>query len=221
MPYVFDLEWEQVDPRRISFEPGSQLPAIAADIGALVSQRGDGWRSSFVEAVTSGLVRRLGDWAVGWSFSVGEGSCGGVVQAWCCPSHSLPKTGRPDAQALARMVDAALNQWRAHLEVLASEFAKVDLSSDDPVLAQLELDEAVGRVLDLVIAATVCEDAWYSFAETAVAWLLEAKGLAAAKARGAAAEALGGRFESWVAPPDPVRKQCQQEVARLAIERLR
>jgi hypothetical protein len=212
--WIYELAWPEVDPGQWAYDPA----VIRADVGEIVErahESGD-WRGRFITAVSSELVERRGAWLVGWCFSIGEGSSGGVVNAWCCEPHSLPKHPASPEQraALANQIALAIEQWRRHLESLAKDFSQVDLSGDE-ACAQLALEEAIGRLIARVVEATAAEDAWYAYAETAVVWLLESLGCPRSEALGAAWQALAGRFESWCGPSDEKRTEAAHAVTTL------
>lgn len=206
--WISSLSWSDVDPALRPFDPSGLERALGDELLRRFGRRDLPRNGTFITTVTEWITGRYGVWALGWAFSLGEGSSGGVVSAWCCESHSLPRRFATDqeVQETARKVAAALGQWREHLERMRALFATVALPSGKEAL-EAELEGAVLKVLARVAEETGCEDAWYSYAQQAVAWLFEALGASREEAVGAASEAFQGRFESWVAPDAATMKE--------------
>lgn len=206
---LLSLSWEQVDPRRNAFDPTGAPDSLRPLVEHLLEEPDvDQRRKRFVSAVTEELIRAHGAWAVGWSFSMGEGSFGGVVRTWCCSSHSIAPDATPSA--LVDLVLSSLREWREHLSGLADHFASLrPMALKD----QAGLAEAIGSVLTRVMKATECEDAWYGYAELATGWFLQSLGAPVDRSERIAREALEGRFESWVEPAPDTTARVSREAA--------
>ncbi len=201
LPHPRELSWEDVDPahRRLdresvltvltSLQPATAMPAPCAD-----------WRLTdlWLETVTAALVDKYGVWAVGWRWSIGEGDLdGGVVAAWCCANHSITT---PEATFTA--IAASLVEWHEWLVDLAERFAQFlplpgHLPADDALAAW---ERAVAHLVTAVGDRTQYESGWYTCCRTALGWFLAAAGVEAGQREGLIADAVGGRFTSWVEP---------------------
>ncbi|WP_086819340.1 hypothetical protein [Allokutzneria sp. NRRL B-24872] len=88
-----DLTWDDVDPRRHSFDSSSVLAVISQ-----VAHDEDDVR--WFSAICKAIEDRFGAWAAGWSWGRIDG--GPVAETWCCVSHSVTSV----AETLPRVVDA-------------------------------------------------------------------------------------------------------------------
>jgi hypothetical protein len=165
-------------------------------------------------AITARFADAFGPMSGGWCWARDEGWVGGgVVSSWCCPRHSVPKreaTGRlseTHALTVANAATAGLLEWFAFLRVAREEIAALRIDEDERTFLL-----GVARLTDMVVQATGCGDAWYVLAMRVVAWYLERCGVPSPAE--VAAKALGGMFESWVAPPP----SAVEEAARLLLE---
>lgn len=212
LPY--DLTWDEVDPGRHRFDrdgvglvvascgparsvPDRAIPADYADPSLSQARRAFGQAgAAWAEAMAAALVGHYGPWVCRWRWAVGEGDLdGGPISSWCCPQHSITS-----APATLERVAAAVREWREWLEHLARWFEAYPL---DPaaVRGQRALWEAASRALILrVVERTGCESGWYGHCELVLTWFLSRWGVEAPVARRLVEEAVGGRFESWVAP---------------------
>ncbi|MBW8481060.1 Fic family protein [Actinomadura parmotrematis] len=154
----------------------------------------------WADAMSYALAHRYGRWALGWRWALGEGDFdGGPVGSWCCPSHSVTTT----EETLDRVV-AALLEWRGWLESLAGWFAVHPLEAD-ALDDRRVLWERTARCLILHVAdRTGCDSGWYGHCRQVLTWFLDSRGVAPGTARELVDRAIGGRFESWVAPDTAV-----------------
>jgi hypothetical protein len=214
--HPYDLTWDEVDPGRHRFDrdgvgqvvsssrpaqsvPGRALPDDYADPSLTEARRSFGQAgAAWADSMSAVLAEHYGPWVSGWRWAVGEGDLdGGPISSWCCPQHSITS-----APATLERVAAAVREWREWLEYLARWFEAYPL---DPAAVQDQraLWEAASRALILrVVERTSCESGWYGHCELVLTWFLSRWGVEAGVARRLAEEAVGGRFESWVAP-DP------------------
>lgn len=174
------------------------------------------WRLTdlWLETVTSALVEQYGLWVVGWRWSIGEGDLdGGVVSAWCCPSHSLSAPA-----ATCATIAAAVVEWHEWLVELAERFARflplpADLPTDDALAGW---ERAVAHLVTAVGDRTQYESGWYTCCQTTLGWFLTAAGVETVKEREELIEyAIGGRFTSWV---EPSAEDVQAVAVDLALE---
>jgi hypothetical protein len=200
------LTWTEVDPGRRAFAVDGIEDAVLPLIPDKKSAKSEAWE----EAITIALVQRYGRWACGWRWAGDEGSIGGgPIHSWCCPSHSLSTP----AETAAR-VKSALVEWRAWLELLATRF--VELAPREPTNTEVvsrSFEHAVVHLVAEVVAQTNAGDAWYAHCAQVLSWYLEALGVAAPHARGLIDTAIGGRFESWIAPDDSIIQNVACQVA--------
>jgi hypothetical protein len=206
------LPWSVVDPERNPFvwsdDEGSELTAL---ISAMVPPADTGWeeRHRFTTEVTALLAARYGRWACGWHWAFGEGGGGGVVTSWCCDSHSV---GEP-AETAAKVV-ASLLEWRDWVEELAEKFEW--LAPPDGVDAEdrsWHVERAATRLVTVVVDRTGNECGWYGLCHTVLTWFLTSTGMGPDGAREAVEAAIGGRFESWTAPPQTLVNDVGEDLA--------
>jgi hypothetical protein len=135
---------------------------------------------------------RYGDWAVGWNWGY---EYGGVRDPWGRVTVSVTT---PDATA-DRAV-AALLAWRATLEWLARRFAELTPPPEaSPEERSWRLDRACVRLVTLALDSGL-EGCLPGQAERLLRWFLTSTGMNPDDAGRTAGAAIGGRFESWVAP---------------------
>jgi hypothetical protein len=202
------LTWAEVDPDQHPFATEG-LEALIAPLVPKVKPSEDDREddSRWEDAITRALVGRYGRWACGWRWARGEGSVGGgVIQAWCCPSHSL---STPEETA-KRAADGLL-EWRAWLELLATRFAQFSTKGHSDSTKSLQL--AAARLITDVVERTDACDAWYGHCSQVLGWYLERGGSDTARAQELIQKAIGGRFESWIAPKKSIVTQIARQVA--------
>ncbi|MER5866240.1 hypothetical protein [Kitasatospora sp. NPDC002040] len=198
---AWDLPWSAADPHRNAFdwddEEAARLTALvvpmvpsAADWDA-DPDRMAGFR--FIDEVTVLLVSRYGRWACGWDHST---HYGGPVETWCCDRHSVK-----EPEETADRVVTCLLEWRDWLEDIAERFEQlVPLPGADAETRSWHLERAVTRLVTAVINSTHAEGGWYGLCKTTLTWFLTSTGLGRDEAAKAVEAAIGGRFESHVAP---------------------
>ncbi|OEV32880.1 hypothetical protein HS99_0039710 [Kitasatospora aureofaciens] len=194
------LPWSAVDPDRHSFTwTSEEEELVTGEIRAMVPS-GSPFSLSFddfVNPVTDFLVGRYGRWACGWHWAVGEGGGGGVVQSWCCTSHSL----REGPEATSAIVVASLLEWRDWLEELADRFVELapaaDANAED---RSWHVQRAATRLVTLAVDRTCAQDGWYGLCERVLTWYLSSAGLEGEEAAEIVTAAIGGRFKSWAVP---------------------
>ncbi|MFG2926661.1 hypothetical protein ACGFYA_34820 [Streptomyces sp. NPDC048305] len=201
-----ELTWEMLAPGLHPFRLDDEERArLVTRVEALVPE-GVAWswpdrhweeRHRCVERITDLFVDRYGPWAREWNWSVGEGDKdGGPVGSWCCGSHSV----RAPRETASRAV-AALLEWRAWLEGLEAVFAELAPAPDaTPEQRSWHLERAAVRLVTRVLDSSGGESGWYGGCYLALEWFLTSCGMDRATAGAAVREAIGGRFESWVAP---------------------
>lgn len=222
----WDLGWADVDPGAHPLTAGQKdalRDRLQRQMFALKAEdtgQGD-WRQRGLERIDGAIIEICGRWALGWQFTVGEGSCGGVVRAWCCAGHSFfPQGYKKDlVGTVVAKIMRALDEWRAYLDVLEALFAARQVPAD-AVDRELVVMETCGHLLTLVVERTGCEDAWYGHAQQVMAWYFESLGLPSKKARRASHTVLSGRFESWCTPSEEVQAACAAELAAAVVDRL-
>ncbi|MCM2393955.1 hypothetical protein [Streptomyces albipurpureus] len=200
-----ELPWAAVDPRghpyRLEETEVAELIALiiplVPDAKALHKRRWVDRKPVWdaVDPITDLLVGHFGSWAAGWNWTVGEGDRdGGVVGAWCCALHSVSTPA--DTAAL---VLEALGEWRGWLEDLAERFAALaPPRPSDPGARHWE--QACTRLVTLVADRSEAQSGWYGHCEQVLGWFLAYHGLPDERARQIVTAAVGGSFESWVAP---------------------
>lgn len=205
------LTWDEVDPRRIPFDPAQAADVIAGlDPAASTPTRTAGhagdrgvieWSHAagraWVEEMTQAVAGHYGRWTVGWRWARDEGDIGGgPVRAWCCPRDSMTVP----AETLAR-VAAALVEWRGWLEDLAECFDRFPLGDDGSEEdRRLAWERGAAHLVTLVVDRTGAGDAWYAHCRQVLTWFLTRWDIPEHRAEVLVHEAVSGRFESWVEP---------------------
>jgi hypothetical protein len=224
------LTWAEVAPDRHRFDPAIALEIVralpaaqsvpsrpaggAGDDKVLQWSWNDG--ASWVAEITSELVAHYGDWAVGWRWAHDEGDIGGgPVWTWCCPRDSMTTP----AETLGRVAQA-LVEWRGWIEELAGCFTR--LLPSPTTASEAERHEAwrraVTELVTVVVQRTRAGDAaWYAHCWQVLTWFLEHAGVQ--ESGTLVTEAIGGRFESWVEPPQQLVTEVATRLARDAIDR--
>ncbi|MFF0745526.1 hypothetical protein ACFYVL_34510 [Streptomyces sp. NPDC004111] len=197
-----DLTWSDVDPSRHPCRLDENAATALADLVApLLPSAGAAreLRRHSLAPVTEFLVERYGRWACGWNWSAGEGDTdGGAVHVWCCTAHSVTT-----AATTAPLVVEALVEWRDWIEELAARFAS--LAPPHPASPSAPVDpwhweRACTRLVTVVADRTGAESGWYEHCEQVLGWFLAYNGIGEERAREIVGGAVGGRFDSWVAP---------------------
>ena len=210
---VSALRWTDVDPATHAFDPARLARVVdrvlpsAAPVGPALDEK----RRRLEEDVDRALIASEGPWIAGWRWAASEPGCGGVVRAYCCAADSLK--GSP-AQIRDTIVGAAAD-LRARLEDLAVMFRAWDREVEG-----LDEGEAATRIasrlLPVVLDWTGAEDAWYATFARLLGWALERRGVSARRAESIVDRAVGGRFESWLQPPEDTVRAGLGDLAELA-----
>jgi hypothetical protein len=198
-----ELTWADVDPARHPFDPAGVLAVVtelASPVPVLPADRYAGapeaaaWR----DAVSRGLVERYGRWAAGWCWATGEGDWdGGPGDGWCCVAHSVTTPG-PTLSLIA----GSLIQWRAWLEDLAARFERL-----------ADWEAATAELVVVTAERTGSDSAWFHHCRQVLAWFLTAAGVPPERHADLVEHAVGGRFRSWVEPPEEVTAEVARRLA--------
>jgi hypothetical protein len=216
-PWFRRLTWPEVDPQRHLFVwDETEETLVTAAIKELMPPVLDGyegsWRAErrFVRHLTEFYVERYGPWAQDWNWTVGEGDVdGGVVGSWCCGAHSVTTPDETAARAVA-----ALLEWRGWLEELAERFAELAPPPQaGPEERSWHLERAAVRLVTRIVDLTGGESGWYGTCNLTLEWFLTSNGMDLQAARAAVADAIGGRFESWVRPGTTVIDAVGEDLA--------
>ncbi|TDP94807.1 hypothetical protein [Labedaea rhizosphaerae] len=199
MLYPYNLTWAEADPATHPFDAAGVEGVVRAFHSAMPKDRFED-KVAWCDELTEALATRYGPWASGWRWARDEGDLGGgPVSAWCCPRDSMKS---PD-QAL-RSAASALCEWRAWLERLAARFDEHPLPATDPVARHRVWRRAAIELIAMVVDQTGAGDAWYAHCQQVLSWYLARWDVPDKTARKAVGKAIGGRFESWVGPPEDV-----------------
>jgi hypothetical protein len=224
------LTWDEVDPGRHPFDPAAVSDAVrmlapASAVPMRPSDRGDYQRitdwahsdgTAWADSMAKAVVERFGYWACGWRWAMDEGDFGGgPVSSWCCAMHSIAE---PEL-TLERVVDA-LVEWRHWLEELAEQFDRYPLAGSPDPDAVAFWERGAVHLVHRVVDRTGAGDAWYRHCGQVLTWFLSRWGVAEERAGRLVAEAIGGRFGSWIGPAelevDAVAEQLARSVAEAA-----
>ncbi|MFE3513766.1 hypothetical protein [Streptomyces sp. NPDC059166] len=209
-----------VDPGLHPFSPDDEERALlVARVEALVPAGASSWsypdphreaRHICVDRITELFVERYGAWAREWNWTTGEGDKdGGPVGSWCCASHSVRAPRETAADAVA-----ALLEWRAWLEGLAASFAELSPAPDaSPEQRSWHLERAAVRLVTRVLDQGGPDSGWYGGCYLVLTWFLTSCGMEREEAATAVEAAIGGRFESWVAPGQTLIDSVGEDLA--------
>jgi hypothetical protein len=212
MPHtVHFLRWSDVDPSARAFDPAPARAAVAdrlrLAVGTPKPEHGD---DALEDSVDRAIVAVCGAWAAGWRWAASEPGGGGPVRGWCCARDSLFVGDDEEALGTIDRVVAALAEWRAFLEEIASAFAVLRASSTGQAVEE-RVEHAAAHLLPTILRHTRHEDAWYSTFVSVLSWYLEAEGYAPELVDPVVARVVSARFESWIAPrPSVAREACAE-----------
>ena len=208
--YPYDLTWAEVDPTAHCFDPAGAEGVVRTFPRAMPKGSIED-KVAWCDELTQALATHYGRWAVGWRWARDEGDLGGgPVSAWCCPRHSMKSS-----EATLRSVASALCEWRAWLERLAARFDEHPLPRTDPVARHEVWRRAATELIEAVVEQTGAGDAWYAHCQQVLGWYLARWDVPEKSAHKAVGKAIGGRFESWVGPPEVVVTEVAERL-RLA-----
>lgn len=213
--YVGRLGWADVDPkahpldRRVLGEivEGAVREAAASSVergavpspDALTAPSVVEEHNRLAAELDRRLTARFGAWANGFLWGVGEPGGGGLVTAWCCPSHSLGLASEGAVSASVATVTAAVVECRGLLEELDRRYAALD--TVHPALGPVDAAvRAAPELAAFVVARNDASDAWYTTFATVLRWYLERRGYEAPGVAQAISETTRGVFSSWCAP---------------------
>jgi hypothetical protein len=217
------LSWADVDPALHPFDP-DETPGVVADLGRTLDfpakpagapaddaviawshQAGRAW----ADQMTQLLVEQYGAWAAGWRWAHGESDVGGgPVSEWCCPRDSISTQD----ETLGR-VAAALVEWRGWVEALAELFDRFPLDGIPAGHRRAAWECGASCLVTAVVEQTGADDAWYNHCDQVLTWFLERWRVPPQTAGPLVTEAIGGRFESWVGPPDELVDEVAWKLA--------
>ena len=202
-------EWQQVRNSLNSFDRTSTLEALEAFLDREIGDRLEADRRLIVPKTRAYLTANLGEWYGAGGLLVGNESTSGWC--WC---HSFPnsfkgKTHQEQIIAVAESILEQVEQLHQFLVNLCALFDSLSLSSDLGK-QEAEVKAAVEDIIDFVISETRCSESWYYFAEEAVRWFFEDKGIYSTESL-LIEFAIEGWFSSWIEPS----KQSKQQVAEM------
>ncbi|NOK34604.1 hypothetical protein [Corallococcus exercitus] len=166
--------------------------------------------------VVQDLLRdELGAWYTQSGLPLGNEVLGGFC--WC---HSFFNQNPPhrtmDVDENIQLMIDALERTRSFLYALDGVYQsarrQLELAADDKALRAKALAEGLVRTVDLTAETTSCEENWYTVAQDAMSWCIEAMGLPLSEAT---EELLDTAFvfESWLAPPPEALRDAAARVA--------
>lgn len=206
---MWALRWCDVDPATHPFDArpareiaerlllGTLLPPASDDPTAPADPR----LHELEDAIDAAWIAEYGSWAAGWRWGASEPGSGGPVHAYCCATHSLR-----DPDRSADVVVAALCEWRQWLEALAARFTDIRRENENIDVAEAT-DRAAARLLSEIVERTDASDAWYGTFETVMGWCLEPLVADDRERARLIQDAIGGRFESWLAPSTEIARE--------------
>ncbi len=195
------LTWDELERGRgpLELEPlRAELERAAA--AALALREPSPWTLGLrVETeLNRVLVERFGVWVGGWCWGVCDG---GLVRSWA-GARSVAADGPPSV-TIERVFEA-VREWHALIDALAALFETLR-PAEDAELAEV-VERAAAALVTWAVARTETNDAWYHAFAAVLAWYLQAWALDDATAEAEINRIISGRFESWVAPAEQVRR---------------
>lgn len=213
--------WEVIQRSLDGYQPERLAAALREYLTPRVPQGvrklDESLRAQLRDGVTEILDAQLGPWYHRSGFGLGDG----IMSGWCW-CHSFFNQ-RPFAELNVehniQLMLKGLGRGHEWLTKLAELYGSVELLDDeDPGIRRLALSDAVVEAIELATEHTGTEDAWYGYAQDAVEWLFEAKGIPiTSKVRSAMGQTLG-RFESWIGPTPEETRAVGDALALAAVQ---
>ncbi|MFI1358652.1 hypothetical protein ACH4TV_34565 [Streptomyces sp. NPDC020898] len=199
-PARHPFRWDEHEEARLCTLVREWVPPVLSGMAGW--WEGERWCESQVDAI---IRLRYGNWAQGWNWSY---RYGGVIGSWVAGTDSVTT---PDETA-ARVV-AALLEWRQWLERLAQRFTELAPPPETPSEERSwYLERACVRLVTVALDSGA-EGAWHGQAAVVLRWFLTTTGMGHAEADQAVKTAIGGRFESWVAPGRTLIESVGEDLA--------
>lgn len=167
-----------------------------------------GWDPHTLEAaILAALADAVGPWSAAFTWSAGDG---GLVCAYCCPSHSLPGKGQDGRAAITRVLDA-LDEWCVLVRALADTFDALHARTQ-ALPVERALAEVANELALFVLDRNRASDAWYRGFAQLLTWYVDSIGLDARTLAPEIDRITEGRFTSWVAPSTEAREAAAEEL---------
>lgn len=206
LPRIWTLTWADADPAIHPFDPGTVSAVVHAvapadfpgpyDPTARVGQTTPDPHNAWINVLTLGLAEHYGRWAACWQGkTAGHAVDHGATARWCCPHDSITTPERTLAA-----ITGALLDWRSHLEELAEHFARYLPLPQEPRAAFTAWETAVSELVATAMSRTGSEENWYGNSSQILGWFLSAAGIPDHLCDAMVNDAIGGRFQSWIAP---------------------
>jgi hypothetical protein len=162
----------------------------------------------WTDAMTEQIASAYGLWTIGWRYNTSEPGNGGPVAGWCCERDSI----RDPASTVAAVADCIV-EWHDWLVELDERFQRFLPLPNDPDDRHDVWQRAVAHLITVVVDRTHAEDAWYRHCAQVLGWFLSCAGVPDDRHRELVQEAIGGRFYSWLAPPDQTVREVADRLA--------
>ncbi|MEU5660891.1 hypothetical protein ABZ802_35540 [Streptomyces sp. NPDC047737] len=186
-PALHPFAWDKDEEAHLRSLVRAWVPPVLSGMAGW--WQGERWCESQVDAT---VRERYGSWAWGWSWSYRDG---GPIGNWVSGADSVTTP-----EETAERVVAALLEWRDWLERTARRFAEMAPPTDaSPENRSWHLERACVRLVTHTLDSGA-EGGWHGQASIVLGWFLTSTGMDDAEAARAVNDAIGGRFESWVAP---------------------
>ncbi|MFI0961995.1 hypothetical protein ACH4S8_11410 [Streptomyces sp. NPDC021080] len=204
-------DWSNLDPARHPFawddEEEARLHALIRPwVPPVLSGYAGRWQcESWCEEQVDAVIReRYGSWTYAWRWDL---RFGGHVNGW-----GYASTAVTTPEATAARAAAALLDWRRSLEWLARRFAELAPPPDaSPEDRSWHLERACVRLVTTALDSGV--DSWPAQSDRLLRWFLTSTGTDRDEAGRVVEAAIGGRFESWVAPAPSLIDSVGENVA--------
>ena len=211
------LTWRDVDPSRMSTPDRDRAVTLALD-ALQDTPRDEDWMHKAEDEIALNFARAWGPWTCGWRYAASED--GGVTEwshsalASVMPGRDHDRTERDETDT-ARLAADALIAWHGWLNTVATLFEKLD-HVVSVLVAPNGLAVAATRIVEVVVERTTARDAWYATCAQTLCWFLEHQGIRTVDAHAIVERAIGGVFESWVAPSEAARDRVTGNIGAQA-----
>jgi hypothetical protein len=214
-------EWAVIQRSLEGYQPERLAAALREYLTPRVPQGvrklDESLRAQLRDGVEAILKEHVGPWYGRSGFGLDDR----IMSGWCwCHSFFNQKPlAELSVEHNIQLMLEGLERGHAWMTKLDALYRSVELLDDeDPDIRRMALSDAVVEVIELTVEATHTEDAWYSYARSAVEWLFEARGLSlSSKVRSAMNQTLG-KFESWMGPTQEEIQATGDALALAAIQ---
>lgn len=210
-------DWQQIRSSLRAFDPAVTLwqlqELLSQELHYEELQEDELWL--LAKKIDTAIAAAAGSWYGVEGLVVGNecfpSYCGSSRWCWC---HSFVSSIKAPSQQ--QRLEQAAREVLGQVELLHQFLVNLCALFDQlPLSASLEIQEAqiktaCERIINFVIAETRCNDAWYNYANKAVGWFLEDKGIPVPESLYLIIDCS---FNSWIAPSERVKHSVTEVIA--------